>query len=278
MLMVAAARVMANQGIGGDDDDDDDDDSWCDDIPCVDGDIIGQWDYLTRTYDSPSFLNAPTPPLHHGQHESEQVPYLHSMGIAGAEQRADIPGSHGCALGHFDESVLSNKRRNLHGAAVALDPIQHVSAPEPLFRLQRSSLSARSTNSGAIDRRTPTTNGSTTAEESHRNHEAMNDVFTPRFLEMLPSNCVPNQHCKVDSSRAHLSMGAVNAQVLPIVMCPPLTAYNYYYRNERDTIVQGMTHADDHSHRRTGTLPSKRNSNCCTSIVKQASPSRRVRR
>jgi hypothetical protein len=136
MLMVAAARVMANQGIGGDDDDDDDDDSWCDDIPCVDGDIIGQWDYLTRTYDSPSFLNAPTPPLHHGQHESEQVPYLHSMGIAGAEQRADIPGSHGCALGHFDESVLSNKRRNLHGAAVALDPIQHVSAPEPLFRLQ----------------------------------------------------------------------------------------------------------------------------------------------
>jgi hypothetical protein len=35
-----------------------------------------------------------------------------------------------------------------------------------------------------------------------------------------------------------------NAHVLP-VMCPPLTAYNYYYRNERDTIVQGMTHADD---------------------------------
>jgi hypothetical protein len=73
----------------------------------------------------------------------------------------------------------------------------------------------------------------------------MNDVFTPRFSEMLPSNCVPNQHCKVDSSRAHLSTGAVNAQVLPVVMCPPLTAFNYYYRNERDTIVQGMTHADD---------------------------------
>jgi hypothetical protein len=29
------------------------------------------------------------------------------------------------------------------------------------------------------------------------------------------------------------------------IMCPPLTAYNYFYRSERDTIVQGMTHPDD---------------------------------
>jgi hypothetical protein len=29
------------------------------------------------------------------------------------------------------------------------------------------------------------------------------------------------------------------------IMCPPLTAYNYFYRSERNTIVEGMTHADD---------------------------------
>jgi hypothetical protein len=30
------------------------------------------------------------------------------------------------------------------------------------------------------------------------------------------------------------------------VMCQPLTAYNYFYRNERNTIVHGMMHPDDH--------------------------------
>jgi hypothetical protein len=215
----------------------------------------------------------------------------------GLEQRADREAIHGSALGRFDESPLSNKRRKMHGAMATSDSTWHVSAPEPLLRRfqpssvpmdgpmnpsiafqsnredanhgnidrtesrvphahqfpQRSSISASSTSNGVSARRMPTTNGDTTAEESHGNHGSMNFV---RFSEMLLSHCVPHHHHhhhhhhvvqvgSVDSTRVPMSTDAINnAPVLPI-MCPPLTAYNYYYRNERDTIVQGMTHADD---------------------------------
>jgi hypothetical protein len=273
----APAHVMTNQWMG--------DDSWCDDIPCVavDGDLC-QWDYLTRTYDCPSFLAEAALP---DQHESAPDHQRHSMGIVGA----DTSASHESVRGHFDDSPLPNKRRKV---METLDPIQDMSAAEPLLHLfqpssvpmdgpmnpsiafqsnredanhgnidrtesrvphaqqfpLRSSFSASSTSNGASARRMPTTNGATTAEESNGNHGAMNFVFTPRFSEMLPSHCVPHHHHvvqvgSVDSTRVLMSTDAITkSHVLP-VMCPPLTAYNYYYRNERDTIVQGMTHADD---------------------------------
>jgi hypothetical protein len=44
-----------------------------------------------------------------------QEQYHHSMGT-GLEQRADREAINGSALGRFDESPLSNKRRKMHGA------------------------------------------------------------------------------------------------------------------------------------------------------------------
>jgi hypothetical protein len=66
----------------------------------------------------------------------------------------------------------------------------------------------------------------------------------------------------VDSSRVSFNGATCR---LP-VMCLPLTAYNCYYRNERDTIVQGMTHAEDPLPPLDWDLPSQKSSNCCISI------------
>jgi hypothetical protein len=66
-------------------------------------------------------------------------------------------------------------------------------------------------------------------ESHHHHHEPAVVPFEP-----MPSDC----------SSPPTALGT-NTSGTVITMGPPLTAYNYYFRNERDTIVRGMRHADD---------------------------------
>jgi hypothetical protein len=142
--------------------------AWCDDIPdgsVVDGgDILCQWDYLTRTFDSPSFLEDVAP------NQSQQ---------------------------EVDELYMPDQRQRYY---------QVVNAEQ--YR-----------------------------QTSPRNTSIHGHVDTKQCCDEDGSA----NGTAVDSSRVSFNGATCR---LP-VMCPPLTAYNCYYRNERDTIVQGMTHADD---------------------------------
>jgi hypothetical protein len=109
--------------------------------------------------------------------------------------------------------------------------------------------------------------------------DALHYVFTPRIAEMLQSNdwsssssaslltsssanstlLEGNQSPKsmsqsgpVKARSAHKAFPKQRSHQRPPcqpprrpTVCLPLTAYNYFYRHERDTIVQGMTHAND---------------------------------
>jgi hypothetical protein len=108
--------------------------------------------------------------------------------------------------------------------------------------------------------------------------DALHYVFTPRIAEMLQSNdwsssssaslltsssanstlLESNQSPKsmsqsgpVKAMLAHKAFPKQRSHQRPPcqprrpTVCLPLTAYNYFYRHERDTIVQGMAHAND---------------------------------
>jgi hypothetical protein len=68
--------------------------------------------------------------------------------------------------------------------------------------------------------------------ESHHHHHHREPAVVP--FEPMPSDC----------SSPPTTLGT-NTSGTVLIMGPPLTAYNYYFRNERDTIVRGMRHADD---------------------------------
>jgi hypothetical protein len=91
--------------------------------------------------------------------------------------------------------------------------------------------------------------------QSYRLQETLHGAATPRMSTRMPTNCSTKRQglssinkgtfaIKSDrnSRDSHRSMHASRHLA---IMCPPLTAYNYFYRHERDTIVQGMTRADD---------------------------------
>jgi hypothetical protein len=257
----------------------DDTEAWCDDIPgtLVDGDLLCQWDYLTRTYDSPSFLGEA--PSNQDANESAPGRRFHSM-VASVEQCTDSYAIHDVSLhgrvdtAQWNQSLLPrNSVRQVYGAMAAPDSILHTppfweddahrpnAAPlDGLATIQhhggvmhgteQSPMTSFVAAASSCSESSAALHGSSPLMEANVSNEPMHYVFTPRFSERLPSHCVPHHHHvvqggSVDSSRVHVSTDTINnAHVLP-VMCPPLTAYNYYYRNERDTIVQGMTHADD---------------------------------
>jgi hypothetical protein len=265
LLSNAVAMHMANQQCT------DDTEAWCDDIPgtLVDGDLLCQWDYLTRTYDSPSFLEAPP-----NQDTNESAP--------GRRLHSTVASTYDVSLhGRVDTAQWNrslpprNSVRQVYGAMAAPDSILHTPpfSEDDAHRPNAAPLDGLATiqHHGGVmhgTEQSPMTSfvaaASSCSEssaalqgpfmEANVSNEPIHYVFTPRFSEQLPSNCVlPHGALQLPAFDGSTSSAAVDSSrmlfnaalcCLP-VMCPPLTAYNYYYRNERDTIVQGMTHADD---------------------------------
>jgi hypothetical protein len=140
-------------------------------------------------------------------HETEPIPWPAAPLLPHDHDGGGAPAEMGrLTLSHFPNRTLHHHFR-LHRSSVHPPPLPMV-ADTP------------TTASGAHHRRVETT---------RQHHDASSSA---PFHRMKPP---PD-----DGTTTHTTT-TTNA----VTMGPPLTAYNYYFRNERDTIVRGMRHAHD---------------------------------
>jgi hypothetical protein len=180
-------------------------------------------------------------------------------------------------LHHQDDGLAGRSMRD-----ASLHEERHSMRQERVAQLRQSSGLEDGESSSGSSCGIHSTYPPTPDDESIPNSsEQLQDVFTPRISEMLQSDAFSSRAPPKsrdppgtsaagtnegdNQSPAHLShTGEVDESKIPArdwdndtatgpvstqeplpIMCPPLTAYNYFYRSERDTIVEGMTHADD---------------------------------
>jgi hypothetical protein len=256
------------------------DEAWLDEVQSLSDDNLDQWEHLTRTLDNPSFLDdpllhqdnratdgAPTPPTknHHGMNRGTAMAQCHAasenvslpMGDAGdhrmdndsstAWQTAQASTAESNHATNSEQSLqlsYSNTAHYLRDKTAALadtEPIPWhpqqqddvaLTAVRHLPTLPHSPQTMlRHSSSSSVHPPMPVVHPATDRQQARfeSNHHG------PAPVEPRPS----------DGTKATMTMTTTAHHQSVVTMGPPLTAYNYYFRNERDTIVRGMTRADD---------------------------------
>jgi hypothetical protein len=258
------------------------DEAWLDEIQRLSDDNLDQWEHLTRTLDNPSFLNdsllhqdtratdgAPTSPTknHHGMNRGTAMAQCHAafenvslpMGDAGdhrmdndsstAWPTAQASTAKSNRAANSEQSLqlsYSNTVHYLRDTTAALADTEPIPWQPPQQQQDDDKASMRHMPTLPHSPQTMLRHGSS----SSSGHPPMPVVHpaTDRHPARFESNHhgqSPVEPMPSDGTNATTTMTTTAHHQSVLTMGPPLTAYNYYFRNERDTIVRGMTRADD---------------------------------
>jgi hypothetical protein len=108
---------------------------------------------------------------------------------------------------------------------------------------QRSPISEMCNGMSALN--VPSMDGALVVGQSNPLCERLCSGTTRPLSPTLPTRGVPRHLSSIGHETPAVKSGCGVHESQHLLMCQPLTAYNYFYRNERDTIIQGMTCADD---------------------------------